>query len=188
MTHRARRVVSVGLAAIPALGLGLLLASEVVGIDMEHAASPRLYLPSDAPTREIVIVLGAPVGTMLGWRMDAACALIERGAAERMLLTGAQDELPFMRERAAACLPPERVLVDDQAARTLDNLRNARLRFGVVAALVVTQRFHLPRALALADAVGIDALGVIAEGEPDLRGRLRERFARLRALVDRAQR
>jgi SanA protein len=109
---------------------------------------------------------------------------VARGAVQRLLLTGTREEMPYMRARAESCLQAEQVLVDDQAERTWDNLKNARERFGVAEALVVTQRFHLPRALYLADHLGMDAVGVIAAGEPRAFGHWRERLARLRALLD----
>ncbi len=184
MAGRARRVLPFAVAVVGLLGL-IAAVAEVVRIDMERAASHRMFLPDDAPPREVVIVLGAPVGELLSHRMDAACALIARGAAQRMVLTGMPAELPSMQERALRCLAADHVLVDDQAARTFDNVRNARMRFGIARALIVTQRFHLPRALALADAVGIEAVGVIAAGEPRWSTRVREHLARVRALVDR---
>jgi SanA protein len=110
---------------------------------------------------------------------------VAHGRVVRLVLTGLSEEMPYMRGRARSCLPEERILVDDGAVRTLENLRRARDRFEVRAALVVTQRFHMGRALYLADALEIDAVGVLAEGDPrSLTSRLRERVARLRAVVD----
>ena len=147
---------------------------------------PPLYTPHDAPAHDVAIVLGAKPGPLLAQRMDAACALATSGRARRLVLTGLAEEMPYMRARATACgLDEARLLIDDGATRTLENLRRARDRFGVTKALVVTQRFHLGRALYLAEALGIDATGVVAAGHPrSLAGRARERVARIKARVD----
>ena len=144
------------------------------------------FAPAEAPARDVAIVLGAKPGPLLAQRMDAACALVAHEKVVRLVLTGLAEEMPYMRERARACgLADDAVLVDDGATRTLENLRRARDLFGVRHALVVTQRFHMARALYLADALDIDAVGVLAEGAPrSLAGRLRERAARLKAVVD----
>lgn len=184
MTPRARRVFQ-GVLLL-ALGAAALVVggTEALRIDMERRAQGRLFDPDAAPARQIAIVLGARPGRLLELRMDAACALVARGAVQRLLLSGTTEEMPYMRARAEACLAPEQVLVDDQAERTWNNLKNARARFGITQALVVTQRYHLPRALYLADSLGLDAVGVIAAGEPRPWGLVRERFARVRALWD----
>lgn len=153
---------------------------------MVLARKALAFLPADAPAREVAVVLGASPGPLLTQRMDAACALLRAHTCARVLLTGLAEEMPYMRARALAVVAdPGAVLVDDGATRTLENLRRARDRFGVRAALVVTQRFHMDRALYLAAALGIDAVGVIAAGGPrSWGGRLRERAARVRARLD----
>lgn len=146
------------------------------------------YRPDDAPAHEVAIVLGAKPGPLLTQRMDAACALFEKGRVGKLVLTGLAEEMPYMLARAKACgatVDGGAVLVDDAATRTLENLRNARDKFGVQRALVVTQEFHLPRALYLAHALGIDATGVVATGAPrSVLGRVRERVATARARID----
>lgn len=153
--------------------------------DDDRREGVRAFAPADVPAHDIAIVLGARPGPLLRQRMDAACVLVERRKATRLLLTGLAEEMPYMRERAEACAAEATILVDDGATRTLENLRRARDLFGVTRALVVTQRFHMARALYLADALGLEATGVLAAGAPrSSTGRLRERLARVRALVD----
>lgn len=144
----------------------------------------RIFLPESAPASEVAIVLGARPGPLLDLRLDAAGHLVEHRKVQRLLLTGRRDELDVMSSRAAAWLAPEHVLVDDAAERTIENLRNARDRFGVRRALVISQRFHLPRVLWLADALGLELTGVQADGDTHWRGRVREAFARARAVWD----
>jgi SanA protein len=174
------------LVAVPLVALALTGAAiEGVGAQMEARVHDRVFSVDDAPARETAIVLGAKPGPLLSQRMDAACLLVEKRKVMRLVLSGLPEEMPVMRERARACLDDAAILVDDGATRTLENLRRARDRFGVRELLVVTQEFHLPRALYLADALGLDALGVRALGAPrSLAGRWRERLARMRAVVD----
>jgi SanA protein len=132
----------------------------------------------------VAIVLGCGPGRLLDWRMDAACSLAELGRVDALLLSGLHNEMPTMVWRARAVLPEDRVWIDDGAVRTVASLVRARERFGVTRALLVSQAYHLPRALALAAAVGIDAQGVVAHGLPSRTQRVRERVARVRARLD----
>lgn len=179
MAPRRKALLAGGVLLAGTLALATIASGDVL------VADARIYTVEDAPPHETAIVLSCAPGPLLAKRMDAACALVTRGAARRLLLSGMPYEMPYMRERARACLPDAAILVDDGAKRTLENLRRARDRFGVERALLVTQRFHVGRALYLADALGLEATGVLARGDPrDLRGRLRERLARLRARID----
>lgn len=144
----------------------------------------RIQRIEDRPTREVALVLGAPPGRLLTARMETACALVREGLTSSLVLSGMPDEMPFMQARARTCLPDDKIVIDDAAARTLESFVRARDRLGVRSALVVTQAYHLPRALALADALGVDAIGVIAAGEPSASGWARERVAVVRAWVD----
>jgi vancomycin permeability regulator SanA len=175
MTPRRKSLVRTAMV-VCALAVGAAFA-------MREPAVTTWYRPDDAPAHEVAIVLGAKPGQLLTQRMDAACALFSNGRVGKLVLTGLAEEMPYMLARAQQC--GATTLVDDQATRTLENLRNARDKFGVTRALVVTQEFHLPRALYLARALGIDATGVIATGAPrSLAGRLRERVATARARID----
>lgn len=181
MTPRRKSLV---LAAIAACTVGIAL---LVGMTRELSVT-TWYRPDDAPAHEVAIVLGAKPGQLLTQRMDAACALFEKGRVGKLVLTGLAEEMPYMLKRARGCgatVESGAVLVDDRATRTLENLRHARDKFGVKRALVVTQEFHMPRALYLAAALGMEATGVIATGAPrSLAGRLRERVATARARID----
>jgi vancomycin permeability regulator SanA len=147
-------------------------------------ASGRMSPPQSAPPTPIAIVLGAPPGRLLDARMEAACALTVNGRVSRLLLSGMPLEIPVMLAHARRCLDAGAILIDDAAPRTLSSLVRARDLHGVTEALVVSQAFHLPRTLYLADALGLRAHGVIAAGEASAWVALRERFALLRAALD----
>ena len=88
----------------------------------------------------------------------------------------------YMLERG---LPEQAVLGDDSGLSTYDSCVRAFTVFQVRKALLVTQSFHLPRALYIANSVGMDAWGVAAdEGQPSTRRyAVREMFSRVLALA-----
>jgi vancomycin permeability regulator SanA len=125
-----------------------------------------------APARPVALVLGAgvrPDGTpspLLARRLDIAADLYRRGRVDAVLVTGnnapeANYETDTMRAYLVATGIPERKIVADEAGfTTWDSCTRAYDMFGVRAATVITQTFHLPRAVALCRAAGIDATGV----------------------------
>jgi vancomycin permeability regulator SanA len=129
---------------------------------------------ADAPRADVVLVLGsqvAPGGTepmpFLRGRLDTAAALVHDGYAKVILVSGdaagaSGDETAVMRAYLAgpAGLEPDRIVVDPHGLDTYDSCKRATEVFGVTRALIVTQPYHLARAVALCRHVGIDADGV----------------------------
>jgi SanA protein len=84
-------------------------------------------------------------------------------------------------------VPAQDLVLDYAGRRTYDSCYRARNIFGVESALLVTQAFHLPRALFTCDRLGLDAVGVVADRRPYVRAdwyRLREVPALARAWID----
>ena len=152
------------------------------GCLFEHVSEVR---PCDA-----AIVPGAyvfPDGTpsdMLADRLVAALELVRAGKVARVIVSGGPQEVAGMRtwlERRGVS-----VIADPAGLRTWLTMRGAA-RLGVTRAVICTQRFHLPRALYLARAVGVDAVGLVADARRYGGARYnasREACARLRALLD----
>ena len=85
----------------------------------------------------------------------------------------------------AARVPRASILFDRSAARTIDTVDHLAEHHRAVRILIVTQAFHLPRALFLARARGLEAWGLAAPGPtPGWRGQLREGLGRMRAVWD----
>ncbi|RPH72279.1 MAG: SanA protein [Myxococcaceae bacterium] len=180
-----------------ALGFALLLVAAVVPTTyIELTTRRHVVSPEAAPAVPWGIVFGAglaPGGEpspILAERLEAAMLLWRTGRVERLLLTGNtdpyHDEIRSMRRYLTKGGVPERAIsVDLEGLSTFDSCWRARGVFGVQRAILVTQAFHLPRAVFLARAAGIDAVGVRAGG-----GRWRapyvwrELLARPLALVD----
>ena len=164
----------------------------------------RIFSPSSAPARTTAIVFGAGLrrdGTptlVLADRVAAAAALYRRGSVQSVLLSGSTraqsyDEAEAMRTLAVELgVDPADILLDKHGTRTLETCLRASQSFGIRSALLVTQRFHLPRALALCEAIGIQADGVEADlSRYSTRSRvfweLRELPASLVAVLDAAR-
>ena len=98
--------------------------------------------------------------------MDTAAQLYFSGKVEKLLMSGDNrfvdyNEPEAMRQYARSLGVPEEAIVLDYAGRrTYDTCYRARDIFGVQSAILVTQNFHLPRALFTCNALGIRATGV----------------------------
>jgi vancomycin permeability regulator SanA len=149
-----------------------------------------------AEARPVALVLGAGrrrdgrPSLLLARRLDIAADLYHRGTVDAVLVSGADDEPAAMRTHLLAAGVPDAKIVGDAAGiRTWDSCVRAHEVYGVRSAIVVTQEFHLPRAVALCAAAGIDATGV---GDASLQARriatvygwLREIPAAVKALGD----
>ena len=133
---------------------------------------------------DVAIVLGCKPSPMLASRCARAVRLVREGEARRLFLTGRKDEIDAMRALVHV-VDHDDILVDDAAVRTFDNVKHAKAVVGVAACVVVTSRFHLPRAMFLARRVGLNARGVADDGPPAaLSTVLREGVSWLGAIVD----
>lgn len=85
----------------------------------------------------------------------------------------------------AASVPHSAIDLDRGSERTIDSIDYVATRHANEPILLVTQLFHMPRALYLARSRGLDAWGLIAAGPtPGLGIRIRESMAELRAVLD----
>jgi SanA protein len=161
--------------ALGALGLVVVLAAWLAERSLERSSAARIVsdpaaLPPDLVDGGAGLVLGAaPIGPEGGpnryfeYRLDAAALLWRAGKVRLLLLSGAPGEPEAMRAGLVARGLPETALrLDDGGLRTRDSLRRARTVFGQKRLIVVSQRFHLARALFLARADGLDAWGLEA--------------------------
>jgi SanA protein len=155
---------------------------------------------AEAPVMEVAIVPGALVesdgdmSTMLADRVEQASRLWHAGKVEKILVSGdhhrwAYDEPGTMREALVRDGVPPRLVFEDHAGfDTWATMVRAREIFGVREAVVVTQGFHMPRALFLADEAGIGATGVTSDLHPyGFQGKksdVREVLSRLKAVAD----
>jgi SanA protein len=152
-----------------------------------------------APEMPVAIVFGAGIradgrlSPMLADRMDTAIALYDAGKVRKLLVSGDNrfadyDEPGRMYDYAVAHgVPPADVVRDYAGRRTYDTCYRAKAIFGVEQALLVTQRFHLPRAIFTCRDLGVDGIGFSADRRPYWSNnyyRFRDAFATLRAWWD----
>lgn len=141
-------------------------------VDWRYA--PSIYAPEEAPTARVALVLGARVypsgrlSVMLRDRVDTAVALYQSGKVDKIVMSGARgadyDEPGSMMARAIALgVPAADIQPDYGGLRTYDSCYRAREIFLVEEAIVVTQQFHLPRALFLCESLGVRVAGVVAD-------------------------
>lgn len=187
------------LAVAGGLAVVLLVAGAnafvLLGVEGESTGSVAAV-----PHAQVAIVPGALVqpdgrmSTMLADRVHRALDLWRAGKVDRILVSGDHgtwryDEPDTMRKAlVAAGVPPRHVFEDHAGFDTWATMVRARSIFGVRSAVVVTQGFHMPRALFLADAAGIDATGLTADLHPygwqGEKSGMREVLSRVKAVVD----
>jgi SanA protein len=128
----------------------------------------RIYVVETAPSAPVAIVFGA-AGEVLHDRVQTGVVLYHAGKVRKLLMTGDNGRVGYnepetMKEEAMRMGVPARDIVCDYAGfRTYDSLYRARDIFGVDRALLVTQRYHLPRALYTGTKLGLDVEGVEAD-------------------------
>jgi SanA protein len=161
------------LLGVVALGAGLPLALRA-WVDSKYGSSIHTRI-TETPPQPVAIVFGAgywPSGRLsdaLADRMETAIALYEADKVSKLLLTGdnrfaGYNEPARMADYAQARgVPREDLVLDYAGRRTYDSCYRAAAIFGVERAALVTQAFHLPRALFTCDRLGLEAVGVVAD-------------------------
>jgi vancomycin permeability regulator SanA len=139
---------------------------------------------------------GAQPDAVLRGRLDVAVDLVLAGRAKAVLVSGdardrAGDQVAVMsRYLADHGVPAHRIVADGWGLDSYDTCRRARDVYGVRKAILVSQEYHLPRAVSLCRGLGIDADGVAArcdgcDGSTLAFSRVREVGAAWKAVLDR---
>ena len=126
---------------------------------------------TEMPEKPVAIVFGAGywsngvLSTILRERLDAAIELYEAGEVRKLLFSGDNQAMDYsepakMLEYALSQgVPREDIVLDYAGRRTYDTCYRARDIFAVTDATLVTQKYHLPRALETCRVLGLDAIG-----------------------------
>ncbi|MEU9445574.1 ElyC/SanA/YdcF family protein [Streptomyces sp. NPDC048304] len=158
----------------------------------------RLRTAADVPRAPVAVVFGAGLwhgepSPYLAHRLDAAARLYRQGRVKVLLVTGDNsrkdyDEPDAMRAYLTRHgVPGDRIVGDYAGFDTWDSCVRARKVFGVDRAVLVSQGFHIRRAVALCEAAGVDSYGVGVDEAHDTTwyyGGTREVFAAGKALLD----
>ena len=159
------------LMALAALGL---LAVSLPRLITAIYGRTRIYTVDTSPTERVAIVFGAGLTrggyptAVLRDRVETATQLYFAGKVQKLLMSGDNrsdnyNEPEAMRLYALSLgIPPDAIVLDYAGRRTYDTCYRAKAIFGLNSVLLVTQQFHLPRALYLCNSLGIQATGVEA--------------------------
>ncbi|MBC8535421.1 SanA/YdcF family protein [Feifania hominis] len=174
MNKSAKIIRRVLLAAGIAL-LAIILVTGLIYLRVERIGSRELYdigQSDQIVAADAILVLGAyvrpdgSVSTMLQDRLDYALALYEAGLAPKIIVSGdhgreSYDEVNAMREYLQQRgVPRGDIFMDHAGFSTYESIYRARDVFLAERVIIVSQRFHVVRALYIADRLGLDAAGV----------------------------
>src|SRR3989338_7718288 len=159
------------LLSIVAIGIFFVLVTDLIVLRFRSEILPI----GEIDPAPVAIVLGAKVKTdgqpsdILRDRLLTAIDLYRAGSVEKILVSGDDGQVEYDEVNAmrlyllSADVDPDDIFLDHAGFDTYDSMIRAQKVFGVTKAIIVTQAYHLPRALYLADAFGIDAQGVAAD-------------------------
>ncbi len=170
-----KKIINMGFHLVVWLIIGILILFGLPKLITELSSAARIHSPDDAPESRVAIVFGAGLlrdGTpspVLKDRVAAAVRLYKAGKVEKILMSG-DNRFEYYNEPASMQsyavelgIPEEDIVLDYAGRRTYDTCYRARSIFGLSNAVLVTQRYHLPRAIFTCRGLGLDAQGVMAD-------------------------
>jgi SanA protein len=186
------------MAKLRALGiLALLFIIAAWNINAYIVVKTRDHIfadPAAVPDVDVVIVPGASVyrsgklSPVLRQRMEGAIRYLAAHPSAKLLLSGHaiphgyNETVPMMDFARRNAVPAANILVDAKGRSTYVTLLNCRRKYGFRRILIVSQEFHLPRALYIAQSLGFEASGlVVTEAESSIP--FREYLVRLKDFI-----
>ncbi|WP_079125228.1 SanA/YdcF family protein [Streptomyces lushanensis] len=183
--------------AVQAAMLGCVLALMPVTW-MYAVADSRVRTVADVPAGDVAVVFGAGLRSgrptpYLAHRLDAAAELYSTGKVKVVLVTGDNSRVEYDEPGAMRAylvglgVPDDRIVSDYAGFDSWDSCVRARKIFGVERAVLVTQGFHVRRAVALCRAAGVESYGVGVTERRDATwyyGGVREVFASGKAAAE----
>ena len=168
---------------------------------VKHKTAPRITtiesLTASDEHFDVILVLGCavhPDGTlshMLEDRVKTSVSVYQANLADAILMSGDRkegyDEVGAMeREAERLGVPVEQILLDPAGYSTYESVENLLKEYKGKRVLIVTQKYHLYRALYIAETLGIEAYGISADlrsYRKQLRYDLREILARVKDVL-----
>ncbi|MEU6241004.1 ElyC/SanA/YdcF family protein [Streptomyces sp. NPDC047024] len=162
------------------------------------STADRLRTAADVPREQVAVVFGAGLwdggpSPYLAHRLDAAARLYRAGRIEAVLVTGDNSRDDYDEPDAMHAyltrhgVPATRIVEDYAGFDTWDSCVRARKVFGVNRAILISQGFHIRRAVALCEAAGVHSYGLGVREPHDVTwyyGGTREVFAAAKASLD----
>ena len=182
-------------------GVALLLLVLLLNYKVKHDVKEPMYDNiTETPSKKVGLLLGTAKYVKGGWinlyythRITAAVELYKAGKIEYILISGdngreSYDEPTLMKEDLmAAGIPESAIYLDYAGFRTLDSVVRCKRIFGELDILVISQQFHNERAVNIARAKGIQAVGYNAHdvnAKYGFKTRIREYLARTKMFLD----
>ncbi|MGN0571408.1 MAG: vancomycin high temperature exclusion protein [Candidatus Fimenecus sp.] len=182
-------VILVGVLCLGTINVLVIAKSKPYILEQSEAA--------DLEGVDCILVLGCAVwnnetlSPMLEDRVKTGLSLLEIGACDRLLMSGDHgtvnyDEVNHMKQYCVdKGIDPDIIFLDHAGFSTYESMYRAKAIFSVKKMIVVTQGYHLYRAVYIARALGIDAYGVAADLQDyalvtDIKNNLREALARVK--------
>ena len=164
------------IAAVLVLGLSAYVTrsvkSEIAGVDAGDGISETEAADCKSIDPQCILVLGCAVwaddepSPMLRDRLDTAISLYKAGVAPKLLLSGDNSIVEYsepdcmLKYTLAQGVPPEDIFLDYAGFSTYESVYRSHAVFMADRLIVVTQKYHLFRALKACEALGIEAKGV----------------------------
>ena len=203
LSRKKKSFIGGGLAWFSQRSLAMLL----VGLEFIILANVGVYLyakskivesPASLQAPQTVLLLGTNkklrdkegLNLYYTYRIDAVYELYRQGKIKQIIISGDNSRIGYnepadmKNSLLAKGVPPHLIELDYAGFRTLDSIVRLKGHFGIRQALIVSQQFHIERALLLAWFYNIDAIGFPAEGGLTVKMAWRELLAKPKALLD----
>ncbi len=168
-----KRLKKVGISLGILIGIGMLFLisiNEIVKITTKN----QIVFDEKVKNYDAILVLGAGIyrnspSPMLEDRLQKAISLYEKKAAKKIIMSGDHgskyyDEVNVMKNFAIEKgIPSEAIFMDHAGFSSYESLYRAKEIFGVKKIIIVTQKYHLYRALYIANQLGLEAIGIPAD-------------------------
>jgi vancomycin permeability regulator SanA len=175
--RKRKRRLYTGLIIIIMAGIFALVSVLIINNYVIASVKGKIITPDEAALldADCILVLGAGVweggrpSPMLEDRLLQGIELYENGASERLLVSGDHGrkeygEVNVMKQFAIdRGIPSEHIFMDHAGFSTYESLYRARDIFEAKRIIIVTQKYHMCRALYIADRLGLEAFGVASD-------------------------
>ena len=168
---------------------------------VKHKTQPYLYSSvENIPYNKVGLLLGTAKTLSNGYpnlyyknRIEAAVKLFKAGKIKYILVSGDNstkyynEPVTIKQDLIKAGIPENRIILDYAGFRTLDSVVRSNAVFGQESVTIISQPFHNERAVFIAKAKGINAIGFNAKGvsiKYGLKTNIREKFARVKMILD----
>lgn len=177
ISKRVLKRMVIACAVVACLGLSVVLG---INAYVKSYAKEKILSPEQAAELNVdcILILGCGVweggvpSHMLEDRLLQGIELYTLGTSDRLLMSGDHgridyDEVNVMKNFAIERdIPSENIFMDHAGFSTYESMYRAKEIFEVETVVIVTQQYHLYRALYVAEKLGLEAYGVPSDPRP----------------------